>query len=535
MGSVKESPRQRMISMMYLVLTALLALNVSKEVVDAFLVVNESVEQTNVLLSQKLNYTYNTFETMYELNQKEVLPFWKRAKKAKLLSLDLVEYINHLRNELISITEGIPLDSAKVALVRKLVKKDNYSITTKYFMGDSHDGSEGIARVLKNKIIDYRQQMTDLVDQKDQGKLKFGLTTDSVYYNANGQKQNWEAHYFYNTILAADITILNKIITEVYDAEFGVVNILMDEINAQDFSYDKIEAKVLPHSNYVFVGDEYWAEVIVAAYDTTQSPEVYLLKGVDYLSDEQLENAIPLDIEDGKVIIRFPANKVGVNKYAGVIGVKTASGQTNYFPFANEYIVAKPSVMVSVEEMNVLYIGVNNTVSLSVSGIPNENLIPTISHGTIKADLKNRKWLVDVPPGKKQAVITVITEINGIRKEMGSQKFRIRRLPDPVATIADIRHGFINRELLLAAGVIVPKMPTDFGFEFYFKISSFKMSIQRGFNVYNFISENGMLTDEMIEQIEVTNRGQNLIFDNIIAEGPYGDERLLSPIIITIN
>lgn len=535
MASVRETPRQRMISMMYLVLTALLALNVSKEVIDAFIVVNESVEQTNELFSQKLENTYKTFETMYQLNQTEVLPFWNRAKEAKSLSVELVDYINMLRIELISITEGIPLDSAKVAVVRKLIKKDNFSITTKYFMGDTHDGSEGMARVLKNKIIEYRQRMMDLVDLKDREKLKFGLTTDSVYYNADGQRQNWEAHNFYHTILAADITILNKFITEVYDVEFEVVSVLMDEINAEDFSYDKIDAKVLPNSNYVFLGDEYTAEVIVAAYDTTQSPQVYLQKDVDFLSLNQLDNAISLDNEEGKAVIRLPANKLGINKYAGVIGVKTSSGQMNYFPFANEYFVAKPSVMVSVEEMNILYIGVNNTVSISASGITNENLFPMISYGTIKPDRYGNKWIVNVAPGESQTVISVMTELNGVRKEMGSQIFRIKRLPDPVATIANIKEGFVDREILIAAGAIVPKMPSDFRFEIYFKISSFKMTIQRGFNVYHFVAENGILTEEMIEQIEITNRGQSLLFENIIAVGPYGDERSLSPIILTIN
>lgn len=535
MAGVKETPRQRMIAMMYLVLTALLALNVSKEVVDAFLVVNESVELTNEKFIQKLEYKYNTFETMYQLNQTEVQSFWDRAKIAKSLSSEMIQYMNDLRDGLIAEVEGISVDSAKNVLIRELKKKDNFSLTTKYFMGNSHDGSGGKSRDLKEKIIQYRQALIDLVDSTEKHKLKFGLITDGDYYNADGQKQNWEAHHFFHTILAADITILNKLISEIYDAEYEVVNMMMDEINAEDFSYDKIDAKVIPHSNFLFVGDEYRAEVIVAAYDTSQSPQVYILKDADKMTVQQIKQAVLLDRDEGKAMIRFPANRIGVNKYAGVIGVKTSSGEMNYFPFANEYVVAEPTVMVSVEEMNVLYIGVDNTVTVSVSGIPTADLIPSISFGTIQPSEYGDKWLVNVPPGESNAEISVMTKLNGLMREMGSQKFRIKRLPDPIATIANEKEGFIDREIIIAAGAIVPNMPGDFGFELYFEIISFKMTIQRGFNIYHFTANNGILTEEMIEQIEITNRGQNLLFENIIALGPYGDERSLSPIILTIN
>ncbi|PKP32678.1 MAG: hypothetical protein CVU00_11610, partial [Bacteroidetes bacterium HGW-Bacteroidetes-17] len=429
MAGVKETPRQRMIAMMYLVLTALLAINVSKEVIDAFLVVNESIELTNEKFSQRLQSTYGTFEKMYQLNQHEVKPYWDKAREAKSLSEKMIEFISSLRYELISITEKIPIDSAKTIEIRNLKNKDNYSLTTAYFMGDSHDGSQGKSRYLKEKIIEHRQKMVELINPKDRNDLKLGLITDSTYFNADGQRQNWEAHHFYNTILAADITILNKIITEVYDAEFEIVNKLMDEINAEDFSYDKIDAKVLPDNNYIFVGDEYTAEVIVAAYDTSQSPEIYLMRDVDSLPISELSKAELINSIDGKSDIRLPARKTGINKYAGVIGVKTSTGETNYYHFSNQYIVAQPSITISVAEMNVLYIGVENTVSISVSGISKENLHPVISKGTITAGLSSDKWTVTVPPNERNTVITITAIINGTKKEMGSQNFRIRRLP----------------------------------------------------------------------------------------------------------
>ena len=118
---------------------------------------------------------------------------------------------------------------------------------------------------------------------------------------------------------------------------------------------------------------------------------------------------------------------------------------------------------------------------------------------------------------------------------MGSENFRVKKLPDPVPTIANKKDGFVSRDILIAAGNIAAKMPDDFEFNYSFEIISFKMTLQRGFTVYHYDSKNSKLTDEMIAQIKNTNRGQGILFEEITARGPDGADRLLSPLSITIN
>ncbi len=535
MAGYKETQRQKMIAMMYLVLIALLALNVSKDVINAFIVVDENIIESNENLSQKLQDIYVNFEKNYQLNQIKVQPFWKKAEEAKLLSAEMIKYINNVRYELISKTEGISLDSAKNTSVRELKKKDNYTIPTNYFLGKSDDGSDGVAKKLKDKINEYRQKMLKLVDPKNIDNVNLGLITDGTYYNADGAEQNWETHFFYNTILAADIPILNKIISDIYNSEFDVVNLLHKSIGQEDFKFDRIEAKVLPKSNFVFTGDEYYAEIIVAAYDTTQSPEVYLLHGSDYLPITQYKQATLLDSKHGKIIINFPAGSEGTKKYAGFVRAKTGNGIVNYYHFNSEYVVAKPSYTISAKKMNVFYTGVNNPVSISISGIPKENLTTSISCGTLKRDPFGDDWIVNIPPDFTEAIINISANIDGVKRKLGSKKFRVKRLPDPIATIANKNSGVIDREIMIAAATLSPKMPDDFEFDYPFVISSFTMAIQRGFRVYHFDSNNFYLTDEMTDQIKRANRGQNIVFENIVARDPDGIERTLSPIVLTIN
>lgn len=529
MGSTKETPRQKMISIMYLVFISLLALNVSKEVLNAFIVVNESTLITNENLARKMTDIYATFEKRYQLNPNEVKPFWTKAQDVKLLSREMVDYIEKIRTEIISKTEGITIESAKNISIKDLKFKDNYDKPTNYFMGSSGDGSKGKARELKDKINEYRQKMLGMIDSKHRGSMKFGLLTDGIYHDANGKKQNWEQYNFYYTVLAADITILNKFITDVYYTEFDVLNYLLESINSDDFQFDKVEAKVLPKSNYVFIGDDFSAEIIVAAFDTSQYPEVFIMNGSNYVPVFQNENNY------GKIFVNIPARAEGIKKYEGYVSVKSGTGDINKYPFSGEYIVAKPTLTVSAIKMNVLYVGIDNPVSISVPGIPRENLVPTISSGTIKPDSKSIDWLVNVPSGPKDAFVNVSTNINGVISKVGSIKFRIKNFPDPIASVANKTDGQINKSILLAAGSVVSKMPNDFEYDISFKVVSFKMSIQRGINVHHFTASSERFTEEMIDQIKITNRGQKIWFENIIVRGPDDIERQLSPIVLTLN
>ncbi|MBT3241907.1 MAG: gliding motility protein GldM [Bacteroidetes bacterium] len=535
MAGRKETPRQKMISMMYLVLTTLLALNVSKEVLEAFVVVNEGVIRTNLSFSKKINDSYSNFEKSYQINQTKVLPYWIKAQTVQKISREMITYIGNMRDELIAVTERISIDSARVSSLMHLTRKDDNSVTTNFLIGSLEDGSNGKARELKNKIIEYREQLLNLIDPELRKELTLGLITDGDYYNADGQKQSWEIYHFFDTILAADVTILNKLITEVYIAEFDVINHLLNAIGAEDFQYDKIAAKVLPMSNYVFLGEQYNAEIIVAAYDTTQSPEVLLMPGVDSLKESLMDQAHLINSNGGQVKFSLPANREGIHRYAGLVRVRNAAGTPNDYHFSNNYTVVSPTLTVSATKMNVFYIGVDNTVSISVSGIPKENLRVSISCGSLHQDPVNQVWIAQVPSGYPETTVSVSGIIDGKIRRMGSERFRIKQIPDPVARIANKREGYIDKEIIIATGSIIPEMPSDFEFYYNFRIKSFQLSLQRGFKSYQFTAESGQLTQEMVSQIERTNRGQQIVFDQIIAIGPDNDERYLSPIILTIN
>lgn len=527
MAGYKETPRQKMIAMMYLVLTSLLALNVSKEIIDTFIVMNESMENTSKTFTTKLDNTYSKFSQQYSLNPNKVGPFWSQAQEVQKLSQDLIDYINEVKYGVIITTDNKikTVEEAKVTPLNKIASKDRYTEPTRYFFGRSTTGEGGVAGDLKRKINDYRTKLLQYMGLPSDSE-RLGLVTEGDFRDADGKKQTWEQHNFYYTVLAADVAILNRMVTEVKNAEFDVVTHIYSEVTAEDFKFDQISAKVIANSRYIFEGDKYEAEVIVAAYDTKQNPAVYYMEGVDTVRN--IDNAKLVDGELGVVKLSISAGSAGLKKYAGIVQVMDPSGMPQNYAFKDEYIVAKPSLTVSATKMNVFYIGVDNPVSISVPGISNEMIKPRINVGSLTpATAQNYNYVVRIPKGSTgAAVIAVDADYGGQNINMGTSEFRIKRVPDPKAFIANVNDGPVAKNALIAAGAIIPRPPEDFEFDLNFVITSFTFVSVRSGDIFSSPGRGNQLTQEMKNFIGNAKRGTKVWLENIIAEGPDGNRRL---------
>lgn len=533
MAGYKETPRQKMIGMMYLILTAMLALNVSKQILDAFVVVNESMEVTNKNFGTKLESTYSKFKVQYQLNPNKVGPYFEKAQKAHEMTADIAHYIDSLKWEVIKVTEKLEtLDEAKKLPLAQAQRKDNFDMPTNYFIGGSHDGSKGRARDLKDRIDKYRKDMIDLLDPKYRTTMNIGLTTDGEYYDQSGQKQNWQMHNFYHTILAATVTILNELKSEVLNAEFDIVNNLYASVTAEDWKFDEIKAKVIPKSSYVFLGEEYEAEILVAAYDTKQTPNVRYLFGADTMVPGAYRQGVALEGSNGVVTIKLPASGEGLKKFAGIIKICSPLGDTMSFHFKDEFIVARPALTISPTKMNVFYVGVENPVAISVPGGP-EKVIPSVSCGKIRPDGAN--WVVyDLPKSSKEAVVSVSAVFSGKAKAMGSMTFRLKRVPDPVATIGGKSEGVISKSLILASPYLVAEMPAGFDFNLRYTVTAYSFTTDVSGDIITTRVQGSRLTPEITKSIQNAKKNKRVWFEDISVTGPDG-ERSIKPINLKIN
>lgn len=553
MAGYKETPRQKMIGMLYLVLTALLALNVSKDILDAFLVVNEGMVSTNERFANKVATEYARFESQYNLNPAKVEEYWKKAQEVRTKSQDLIRYVEDIQLEVVARSERktreevlelyyvkaqIP-DYMNLGQMREkaflhlatVPSRDKYDESTNYMIGPNKNGE---AYVLAKKIEEYRLFILSIVGE--QNARKIGLNTQEKYKDASETTQDWMYYNFYHTILAANVTLLNKIITEIQSAEFDAINHLYENITEKDYKFDKLSAEVIPSSTYILKGQNYEATVLLAAYDSKTQSEVKIVRGASSINDGNIGGAQIFRSENGVVKLSFPGQTEGPQRYAGVIEVRDPSTQEiKRYQFSKDYIVAPPSLTVAPLKMNILYSGLKNPISISAPGIPNEQIIPSISKGKITR-AANGTWEVEVPNGERTTVISAVASVEGKSLPLGSNEFRIKRVPDPIAKIADLTDGTIDKNRLLASRAIIPEM-VDFDFEgFHFEIVSYELSTYRGTELQRTGTVRGnVFTDAVTNLIKNASRGQRLYFERIQAKGPDGTMRTLNPINLEIN
>lgn len=510
MAGYKETPRQKMIAMMYLVLTALLALNVSVEIIEAFVVVNHSIENTNENLKVKMDEAYARFEQQNLLNETKVGPYWAKANEARALSQELISFIESSKHEVVAKSEKVSLEEAKKLPLGQIESRDKYDVSTNYFIGNSQDGSAGVARELKNRIEQYKKDIVALVPPASQGSIKLGMDTDGPFHDATGKEQNWEMHNFYHMILAANVTFLSKLVADVRNAESDVVRTLFNSVSADDYKFDNVAAKVIPSSRLVLQGDTYEADIMVAALDSKQNPEVTI-------------GGREIPASGGIAKYTAGASSTGLQTYRGTIKVKGPDGEAKEYPFEESYFVMAPSLSVAASKMNVFYANVDNPVTISASGIPEAQIQASISTGTIRRDGKG--WVVRVPIGQK-ATVTVTHNDGKASRRMGASDFRIKRVPDPKAFIANTDGGQVQKSMLLASRAIIPRMPEDFDFDLNFEIVSFRFVGVRGGDYKEYPGTGNMLTQDMQTFISSSKRGERIWIEDIMARGPDGNRKL---------
>ena len=539
-----ETPRQRMIGMMYLVLTAMLALNVSKEVIDTFATVGDALGQTNVNFNKKIDDSYRMFAQSYANNPEKVEENYQKAQKVKALTKELSDFIDDTKYELIALVEGkikVTKDSkaelATPELARQMIenqgldglqKKDDYSTGTTYFCGVTNNGVGAKATELKNKIEEYKSQVRIILDT-NASLINLGLETDGDYYEQGkkkGKKLTWEMHNFYHTIAVADVVILNRLKSEVLNAEFDVVNFLYRGVSADDLKFGEAVAKVIPKSMYVLQGNAYEAEAIVAAYDSKAS------------MDAVINNSTRISSTNGIIPIRVSANSLGKQTVRGTLYVKTESGEKLY-PFEEEYFVIPPTAVVSLTQMNVFYVGVDNPVSISVPMVDAKDISVSFEDasgpGRVKATIKpdpNAKgagnYIVSAPSQGKTTML-IYTRIDGKTQLAGKKEYTCKNIPAPVIEIGPLRgSGVISRDEIIGAAGIRVRIP-DFDFQIPpIRVNSFVMegTGTGGFAEMRVVGSR--FDEQMLSFLRKTRQGQRVTITEVRVTTPDGRQHNLS-------
>ena len=536
MAGQKETSRQKMIGMMYLVLTALLALNISKDILDAFVIVDQSLAASSETTGKKMDALYSDFDLAKAVDPKKVDNYWMRSQEARRMALDVSTFIDSIKTTLISKTEKVDRAVADTLSMRLIAKKDDYDTPTNILVGEKEDGSGGLANILKNKIMEYQSKMRELLNEQD--KAYFNDRIDVSDRKLADQTATWETNNFYNTPLVASLVILSKLQMDVADVEFDVVNKLYRSFNQKDFFFDTIAATVLPQSNYVLLGEEYSSDIIVAAYSTTRSPKIRVGKlneqGTELVSEEDT-----VATQNGKGLFRKRATAEGIFNYQGMVDLVDSEGETQSYPFQSEYIVARPSLVVSPTQMNVFYKGIDNPVDISVPGVPAENIRATITGGNSLRKTGSNSYMVKMSPSSSSKVYVNVsaTMADGSTRNMGRMEFRAKRLPTPFSAING-KQGTLRMspaEMRAQLGLSA-KYADDFAFKLTCKVKKYRVYITdaQGQVVLNDEFTSSRFPTNLKSKLSHVRKGYRVQFEGIKAVGDDKVEHELAPIIIKI-
>jgi gliding motility-associated protein GldM len=518
-----------MIGMMYLVLTAMLALNVSKEVLNAFVLVDYGLVTTTENFAAKNENLYSTFAKQYELYPTKVGDWKDKAEEIRKRCNELYDFIYQCKAEILREKEPDAVDEEHEAVIWDNVNgKDNMDHPAEVMI------IRGRGVELKGKIEEVREYMLSLIEDKE----KYATTVESIEailstdmpeveleHGAKNVATTWEYAYFDMLPLASVITLLSKMQADVRNAEAEMINYLLAQITEGDVNFNALRAVVIPDRSVVFPGEEYRARVFLAAYDSTNAPEV------------QLEDGTMLAIEGGEGIYTTNTGSLGFKTWGGTIKLDN-NGQVIERPFKETYEVAQANATVSATAMNVFYRGLNNPVAISAGNVAESSVRVSIS--SPHSIRRNGPGDYTVKPGPQgdEATVTVFAEINGVSKRMTQQKFRVKDLPTPTATITGSKAGKANLTVGQLTSLDKVRAEPDEGFEFEveFVVESFTVGFFDSNNIWNEkAATSANFNSEQKQIFRNLRSGQRISIENIKCSGPDGRIRTLSPINITVR
>lgn len=533
--SIPKEPRQMMINMMYLVLTAMLALNVSAEILNAFTIVNEGIKRTNEALDNKNASVYAAFDKKAE-DDLTAQDERDAAYKVKGLSEQLITQIDTMIADIKQLV-GVSVDEETGEQV--LDDPKNTHKGTRYLI------IEGNAAKLQQSILDVRDKMLDIYEPEMRDAMAKSLPLNApTPPEKEGVKRTWGEYNFYEVPAIAQLTVLNKLKNDVKNSESQLLEYLAARINAKKFTFDALRGRAISNNPFVNVGETYTADIFVSATSTATKPEVHIGTFTDAVKKDSAGNYV--EIKGGPVPLRpgyktldksvggivkyeVPATSTGPKRYTGVIEiVNPNTGETSYYPFEGEYTVASTMAVVSAEKMNVFYIGVDNPVSVSAPGFQPQQITPSITggNGSITPRGEPGKYMVRVEETGDVSVTLTGTK-DGVTTRIGSAEFRAKRIPDPDVYAGNRTSGVIPAGQLRALTGIYAKAE-GFDFDVRFKILGFEFTYRKArTQQLRIIKNEGTLFNSEIRDIlKQVGPGDQIWIDNIRVKPPDGTTRI---------
>lgn len=424
--SIPKEPRALMINLMYLVLTAMLALNVSAEIINAFFMIDKSIRETNKIVqtsgTQVIEAMKETIET-----KKEYAPLIPLAEQAQKLSNEFVDYVESLRTAIVDGSGGLyPEDYEDPKKAGKPKGYKDIDVTQRLFV------DEGKGAELKERLGELKGKYRNLLEEIEKAKIKGVLFDNTVIERImsklpmevdeeswkSSDKNSWEAYTFGYMPVAAVYPLLTKFQNDARTSEALIINEMAGLIGKTSLVFDKFDVFSSSLKPYILLGESFEAEIALGAF-SSQAKFSVSVNGSN----------IPVNA-DGVANYKVTPNKVGEQSYRARVNLTNPlTGETEVTEKEFKFEVGQPSVTISLDKMNVFYIGVDNPITIAAAGVSTNNLGVSINGGGAKLTPKSKtSYVVNATQQTNDCTITLTDRGAGKSYPF---KYRVKRIPDP--------------------------------------------------------------------------------------------------------
>lgn len=535
MASGKLSPRQKMINMMYLVLIALLALNVSNEILKAFHLMEVSFTKANDALTAKNKAMMDAFNDAANDPQKKAraAKWAEKAKQVQKISADFCAAIDKHKKAIEESAGGrkAPEEGQDPKALTEMSKGDDME-GHKHYLGTDDPGKPGKGDEIRDLIEGTRKKMLDvLVGIKDDKAFintlekTTAFKVDKELKDENGAKITWERDVLGHAPVAGVMAMLTKVQNDCKSLETDILTKLAENIDATTAKFDKTAALIIAESTNVMEGSQFKAKIALMAYNSTGASKI-------------LVNGQPVQVVDGIGEYTVPASGVGSHKVeAKIETILPTTGELGFVDATPvEWTSFKSAATVSADAMNVLYVGLDNPVSISVPGVTPKNTKPSWGPGITAKETSPGKYSIQVSAGTKETTITVSAIMgDGSTKRMGEPtKFRIKQVPKPVAQVGTLVGGTYPKSQIASQPLVYAYLD---GFVFdgvKFTVTKYRVVYvpKKGYMEETMVTGNN--TNAIKMYANKAKPGDIILLDGIRATGP-GGEKALNSVTYTIK
>ena len=459
------SPRQKMINLMYLVFIAMLALNMSKEVLSAFGLLNTKLTIANTATQSRNEAFYASLAIKAKDQPEQYAAVKAKADQAVVITDKLDSYLVNLKSEMMKTVKADDFDNYEV-------QDQPDFLDTKFFQGDNlkPGGKEFLA-----EMNDYRTGMLALFGEEYPSvgsSIENNFSTEPVL-NRDGEKINWLNYNFEGFPMIASMTKLTQIQTDIKSNSSELLSKILAGQQASALAMSQYTTLLESPKSAYYTGEVFDGAIVLGRVDDKTVPNRAELT----LDGRKLEQGKDFSFEGGRVVLAVSAGNAGEHKLEGKL-VFLEDGKETDVPVSRSFSTISPpnSATISADKMNVVYRGVKNPLTISMDGVPNNNVNANAS-GLSRGS--GSSYIMDVTTVKGREVkINVTGTIDG-KSFPSSKVFRIKDIPRPTGTIRgeDGNGGPVRMQRQGLEISSVGAMLLDFDFDLKLKVTGFSFKV----------------------------------------------------------